>query len=98
MASKGKGNVRIESEIERSREESDWKRLIELAEQLKTRSPNHGNVFIVRKAQFILSYNLNVIFAHVSVYLPCFCFGNFRIVVSMTETLLLLLLWWNQRL
>lgn len=49
MASKGKGNVRIESEIERSREESDWKRLIELAEQLKTRSPNHGNVFVVQK-------------------------------------------------
>ncbi|XP_034253194.1 tetratricopeptide repeat protein 7B [Thrips palmi] len=41
MAGKGKANVRIENEIEKSREESDWKRLIELAEQLKARSPNH---------------------------------------------------------
>ena len=42
MAGKGKSNFRIENEIEKSREESDWKRLIELAEQLKSRSPNHG--------------------------------------------------------
>jgi len=43
MAGKGKGNYRIESDIEKSREESDWKKLIELSEQLKTRSPNNGN-------------------------------------------------------
>lgn len=47
MAGKGKGNVRIENEIEKSREESDWKKLIDLAEQLKARSPNHGDYFSI---------------------------------------------------
>lgn len=59
MAGKGKANVRIENEIEKSREESDWKRLIELAEQLKARSPNHGNPNPWRSAaSFTLVHNL----------------------------------------
>ncbi|XP_068086274.1 tetratricopeptide repeat protein 7B isoform X4 [Anabrus simplex] len=40
MTGKGRSWVRIETEIEKSREESNWKRVIDLAEQLKTRSPN----------------------------------------------------------
>ncbi|PSN31945.1 Tetratricopeptide repeat protein 7B [Blattella germanica] len=39
MAGKSR-NYRIESEIEKSREESNWKKVIDLAEQLKLRSPN----------------------------------------------------------
>ncbi|XP_063224947.1 tetratricopeptide repeat protein 7B [Bacillus rossius redtenbacheri] len=35
-----KGRNRIESDIEKSREESNWKRVIDLAEQLKLRSPS----------------------------------------------------------
>ncbi|XP_075226691.1 tetratricopeptide repeat domain 7 [Lycorma delicatula] len=42
MAGKGRNSVRVESEIERSREESNWKRVIELAEQLKNRNPNQA--------------------------------------------------------
>ncbi|XP_046670880.1 LOW QUALITY PROTEIN: tetratricopeptide repeat protein 7B-like [Homalodisca vitripennis] len=38
MAGKGRNAVRIETEIEKSREESNWKRVIELADQLKTRN------------------------------------------------------------
>lgn len=39
MAGKGNRNwVRIETEIEKSREESNWKRVVELAEHLKERS------------------------------------------------------------
>ncbi|KAJ9596857.1 hypothetical protein L9F63_012113, partial [Diploptera punctata] len=39
MAGKSR-SYRIESEIEKSREESNWKKVIDLAEQLKLRSPN----------------------------------------------------------
>ncbi|XP_069687732.1 tetratricopeptide repeat protein 7B-like isoform X2 [Periplaneta americana] len=39
MAGKGR-SFRIETEIEKSREESNWKKVIDLAEQLKLRSPN----------------------------------------------------------
>lgn len=55
MAAKGKANVRIENEIEKSREESDWRKLIELAEQLKARSPNHGNKNPLRNAVLYVS-------------------------------------------
>lgn len=34
--------VRIETDIEKSREESSWHRVIELAEQLKEKSPSYG--------------------------------------------------------
>ncbi|KAK6631737.1 hypothetical protein RUM43_013801 [Polyplax serrata] len=40
MTSKGRNAVRLETEIEKCREESRWNRVIELAEQLKQRSPN----------------------------------------------------------
>ncbi|XP_054272006.1 tetratricopeptide repeat protein 7B isoform X2 [Macrosteles quadrilineatus] len=38
MAGKGRNSVRIETEIEKSREESNWKKVIELAEQLKSKN------------------------------------------------------------
>lgn len=45
MTSRSKSAVRIcETEIERSREESNWQKAIELAHQLKARSPQHGRV------------------------------------------------------
>lgn len=43
MTSRSKNAVRsYETEIEKSREESNWKKAVELALQLKTRSPQHG--------------------------------------------------------
>lgn len=43
MAGKARNNInRLETEIEKSREDSNWKRVIELAEQLKTRSRKDG--------------------------------------------------------
>lgn len=43
MTSRNKNAVRIyETEIEKSREESNWKKAVELAQQLKSRSPQHG--------------------------------------------------------
>lgn len=48
-------NTRIEVEIERNREESNWTKVIELAGQLKERSPDYGNFFI--KPIQILNYN-----------------------------------------
>lgn len=42
MAGKGRNNVRLETEIEKSREESNWKRAIELAEQLKNKNTTQG--------------------------------------------------------
>jgi len=41
MAGRGR-SYRIETEIEKSREESNWKRVVDLAEQLKLRSPDCG--------------------------------------------------------
>lgn len=45
MTSKGRNAVRMENEIEKSREESNWKRVIELAEQLKTRNSAQGSYY-----------------------------------------------------
>lgn len=43
MTSRNKSAVRgFETEIEKSREEANWKKAVELAEQLKARSPQHG--------------------------------------------------------
>lgn len=43
MTSKSKSAVRsFEVEIEKSREESNWKKVVELAQQLKSRSSQHG--------------------------------------------------------
>lgn len=44
MTSKGRNAVRLETEIEKCREESRWNRVIELAEQLKQRSPSQGKL------------------------------------------------------
>jgi hypothetical protein len=42
----GRGRIfRIETEIEKSREESNWKKVVDLAEQLKLRSPDFGEFF-----------------------------------------------------
>jgi len=35
-------SFRLEAEIEKSREESTWKKVVDLAEQLKLRSPDSG--------------------------------------------------------
>lgn len=40
------GSTRIEVEIEKSREESNWLRVIELAEQLKEKSPEFGKISV----------------------------------------------------
>lgn len=43
MTSRSKNAVRsYETEIEKCREESNWKKAVELATQLKARSPQHG--------------------------------------------------------
>jgi hypothetical protein len=41
MAGRGR-SYRIETEIEKGREESNWKKVVDLAEQLKSRSPDFG--------------------------------------------------------
>jgi len=41
MAGRGR-SFRLETEIEKSREESNWKKVVDLAEQLKLRSPDSG--------------------------------------------------------
>jgi hypothetical protein len=43
MAGKGR-NYRIESEIEKSREESNWKKEIDLGKQLKEKFPDSGKL------------------------------------------------------
>lgn len=42
MASRNRNNVKIETTIESCRSEAKWQRVIELAEELKTGSPNYG--------------------------------------------------------
>ena len=42
MASKARASARLESDIQVARDDSNWRKAIELAEQLKTRSPNLG--------------------------------------------------------
>lgn len=42
MAGKGRNSMKIETEIEKSREESNWKRVMELAEQLRARNNLQG--------------------------------------------------------
>lgn len=50
MTSRSKNAVRsYETEIEKSREESNWKKVVELAQQLKTRSPQHGGSRLPRR-------------------------------------------------
>lgn len=42
MANRNRNNVKIETTIEGCRSEAKWQRVIELAEELKTGSPNYG--------------------------------------------------------
>ncbi|KAM3955692.1 tetratricopeptide repeat domain 7 [Aphomia sociella] len=45
MTSRSKNAVRIyESEIDKNREESNWKKVVDLAQQLKARSPQHESL------------------------------------------------------
>lgn len=44
MTSRNRNNVKIETTIENCRSEAKWQRVIELAEELKTGSPNYGTV------------------------------------------------------
>ena len=44
MSNKGKPSVR-EAEIEKCREEANWKRIIDLAEQVKQRTPSSGEMY-----------------------------------------------------
>ncbi|CAH1636285.1 unnamed protein product [Spodoptera littoralis] len=45
MTSRSKNAVRVyETEIEKSREESNWKKAVDLAQQLKARSPQHESL------------------------------------------------------
>ncbi|XP_013173159.1 PREDICTED: tetratricopeptide repeat protein 7B [Papilio xuthus] len=45
MTSRSKNSVRsYETEIEKNREESNWKKAVELAQQLKSRSPQHESL------------------------------------------------------
>lgn len=43
MTSRTKGASRLEMDIERNREESNWLKVIEMAEQLRDKSPDLGN-------------------------------------------------------
>jgi hypothetical protein len=45
MASRARATARLESDIQVARDESNWRRVIELAEQLKSRSPNLGKIY-----------------------------------------------------
>lgn len=47
MANRNRNNVKIETTIEACRSEAKWKRVIELAEELKTGSPNYGNLHAI---------------------------------------------------
>ena len=47
MSNKGKPSVR-EAEIEKCREEANWRRIIELAEQVKQRTPASGETGVSR--------------------------------------------------
>lgn len=43
MANRNRNNVKIEAIIESCRGEAKWQRVIELAEELKSTSPNNGD-------------------------------------------------------
>lgn len=47
MASRNRNNVKIETTIESCRSEAKWQRVIELAEELKTGSPNYGKLILL---------------------------------------------------
>ena len=42
MTTKSNKGMRLETDIERYREESNWKKVIELSEQLKVKHSNQG--------------------------------------------------------
>lgn len=56
MTSRSKNAVRgYETEIEKSREESNWKKAVDLAQQLKARSPQHGQWHMLRILSTLIS-------------------------------------------
>ena len=56
MTTKAARGKLLEADIEKSREESNWKRVIELADQLKTRhAPGFGNKIIFIQLFILLS-------------------------------------------
>lgn len=51
------GATRIEEEIERNREESNWLKVIELAERLKEKSPECGRFLsAIKKTYYYFNY------------------------------------------
>lgn len=46
MTSRNRNNVKIETTIETCRSEGKWQRVIELAEELKSGSPDYGKVIL----------------------------------------------------
>lgn len=60
MASRNRNNVKIETTIESCRSEAKWQRVIELAEELKTGSPNYGNI-LDRISNFLFLFFSNII-------------------------------------
>lgn len=46
MTSKKGQTWRIEADIDKNREEANWKKVIDLADQLKTLCPTNGSFFI----------------------------------------------------
>lgn len=60
--------VRIETDIEKSREESNWTKVIELAEQLKEKSPHLGYHLILlilpitHRLTLIFCYRMSITF------------------------------------
>lgn len=43
MTNRSNKGVRLETDIEKCREESNWKKVIELSEQLRAKNNNQGN-------------------------------------------------------
>ena len=70
MANRNRNNVKIETTIEACRSEAKWKRVIELAEELKTGSPNYGNLHAIFYS-LCLYHHLHII------YLTCLKFFSF---------------------
>jgi hypothetical protein len=61
MANRAKTNAKLESDIQIARDESNWKRVIDLAEQLRTRSPHLG-LLLVDKIIFLTLSKNNIYF------------------------------------
>lgn len=87
MASRNRNNVKIETTIESCRSEAKWQRVIELAEELKTGSPNYGRVsnLITRSFQ-IYFFQFHKTNAIETIYTECL--ANFLIGEGKLESFL----------